>query len=457
MSAPVGSSRNLAGFVIVAAWVVTLAVNAPGHLSFDSVVQFLEGRTGVYGSMHPPVMSALIGLADRVVAGTALYLASVTAIFFGALLVASRRPSGSALGRILPLLLLTAVLISPPLLIYQGIVWKDVLFANLAVAAFAAAGVALDRQAASLRSAGAWIVAVGLAGLAATVRQNGLLVPIGIALVFAAAPSAASGLLRRAGVAAFAFAAALGTMVALQAAVRATAVEPPGEITRLGLRALQAYDIQGMAARGAAISSAAPLGAGAADEIAGYAVRNYRASRLDPPNVEPPPEALHRLTPDEVQRIWWAMLVAEPAAYLAHRAAVLRWHLWPPDIMQCLPIHVGVGGPAEAMALLRLSPGTRPGDEKLYRLALPLFDTPLFRHAAWILASLAIVAVIGLRRVSEPADLAVLALQATALAFAASYAVIGIACDFRYIFFLPAAVCLGLAHLARGRYWMKPS
>ena len=53
MTTPVDPSRNLAAWVIVAAWVTTLAINAPGHLSFDSVVQFLEGRTGIYGNMHP--------------------------------------------------------------------------------------------------------------------------------------------------------------------------------------------------------------------------------------------------------------------------------------------------------------------------------------------------------------------------------------------------------------------
>lgn len=450
MTIPAGPTRNLAAPVIVAAWVTTIAVNAPGHLSFDSVVQVLEGRTGVYASMHPPAMSALIGLTDRVVPGTGLYLVVATALFFGALLLASRQPVGSAAGRTLPLLLLAAALFSPVLLIYQGIVWKDVLFANLAVAAFAVTGVALDRKASSGRSAGAWGLALLLAGLAATVRQNGLLVPVGVAMVLALAQPASVGHLWRAGAAALALAAALGTMAVLQAAVRATAIVPPANTIQIGLRVLQAYDIQGMAAHGAAVPPVGQVDPRSAAEIAGHAARNYRAARLDPPGVEPPPAVLMHMPPAEIHRIWQTMLWGNPGAYLAHRAAVLRWHLLPPDIMQCLPVHVGVSGPSEAMATLHLTSGTRPSDERLWRLARPFFDTPLFRHAAWLLASLAIAAALTLRRLSEPADLAMLLLQVTALAFMASFAIVGIACDFRYIFFLPAAVCLGLAHLARG-------
>lgn len=444
-------SCNLAALVIVTAWVTTLAINAPGHLSFDSVVQFLEGRTGVYGSMHPPVMSALIGLTDRVVPGTGLYLGVATAPFFGALLLASRQPAVPIAWRLLPLILLAAALFSPVLVIYQGIVWKDVLFANLAVAAFAVAGVALDREASSGRSAGAWALAIGLAGFAATVRQNGMLVPLGIAIIFAVSRPAPAGLLRRAGAAALTLAAALGAMVVLQVAVRSTAVVPPADTTRIGLRVLQAYDIQGMAARGAAVPALGTLDAASAATIAGHAARNYQAARLDPPGAESPPTALVSLAPPEIHRIWWTMLQADPAAYLAHRAAVLRWHLWPTDIMNCLPVYVGVGGPPEALVALRLSQGTRPGDEQLWRLAHPFFDTLLFRHGAWLLASLAIAAILAWRRLSEPADLSVLLLQVTALAFAASYAVIGIACDFRYLLFVPISVCFGLAHLARGR------
>ena len=36
--------------IIVAGAAVTLALDWPGHLSYDSVIQLLEGRTGVYGT-----------------------------------------------------------------------------------------------------------------------------------------------------------------------------------------------------------------------------------------------------------------------------------------------------------------------------------------------------------------------------------------------------------------------
>src|SRR6202000_2161818 len=34
-----------------------LALNAPGQLSYDSVTQLADGRTGHYNSWHPPLMA----------------------------------------------------------------------------------------------------------------------------------------------------------------------------------------------------------------------------------------------------------------------------------------------------------------------------------------------------------------------------------------------------------------
>ncbi|MGZ5987756.1 MAG: hypothetical protein ACXWLZ_01770, partial [Rhizomicrobium sp.] len=58
------------GLVLIAGFSVTLAVDLPGHLSYDSILQLLQGRTGVYNTWHPPVMAWLLGIADTLVPGT---------------------------------------------------------------------------------------------------------------------------------------------------------------------------------------------------------------------------------------------------------------------------------------------------------------------------------------------------------------------------------------------------
>src|SRR5580658_900005 len=116
--------------IIVAGAAATLALDWPGHLSYDSVIQLLEGRTGVYGTWHPPVMSWLLGVLDAIVPGAGLFVLFDAALVFGAFLSLMRL--GSKVSWAAPAVAIFCML-SPQFLIYQGIVWEDVLFADAAV------------------------------------------------------------------------------------------------------------------------------------------------------------------------------------------------------------------------------------------------------------------------------------------------------------------------------------
>src|SRR5690349_9235184 len=116
-----------AGGLILAGYGLSMAASLPGHLSYDSVIQLLEGRSGAYSGWHPPVMSWLLGLSDAVVPGAGLFVTGSAALLFGSLLSLlwiPRKVSWMA-----PVVALFLIL-TPQLLLYQGIVWKDVLFAN---------------------------------------------------------------------------------------------------------------------------------------------------------------------------------------------------------------------------------------------------------------------------------------------------------------------------------------
>src|SRR5579864_4734190 len=78
--------RLAAIIVIVAAWAACLALNWPGHFTWDSVMQLAEGRRGLYSGQHPPVMSWLLGLADAIRPGAAPFVALQSALVFGSLL-----------------------------------------------------------------------------------------------------------------------------------------------------------------------------------------------------------------------------------------------------------------------------------------------------------------------------------------------------------------------------------
>src|SRR5215469_9391854 len=120
--------------IIGAGFAAALAASWPGQMSYDSILQLLQGRTGVYNTWHPPVMAWLLGLGDAIVPGTGLFLLFDALLAFGALFsLLFLRPSRA--GWVAPVIALIAVL-SPQLLIYQGIIWKDVLFADTCVPGF---------------------------------------------------------------------------------------------------------------------------------------------------------------------------------------------------------------------------------------------------------------------------------------------------------------------------------
>ena len=113
--------------ILIAGWAAAIAVSWPGHLSYDSIIQLHDGRTGFYHSWHPPVMAWLLGLADAMLPGAGLFVVFDATMFFGALLLLSRcKASGSWFAAIAA----AGFALLPQCLLYQGIVWKDVLFAD---------------------------------------------------------------------------------------------------------------------------------------------------------------------------------------------------------------------------------------------------------------------------------------------------------------------------------------
>ena len=175
-SAPTGP---IAAAIVVAGAAISLALNLPGHLSYDSVVQLAEGRAGIYAGWHPPVMSWLLGVADAAAPGAALLVIFDTVLIAGALLAFVLLGRGTSW---LTVLLAGACATLPQLLIYPGIVWKDVLFAGSATAGFACLAQAAAGWARPARRYGLLMASLLLLTLGALARQNG-----GVVLPFAAA------------------------------------------------------------------------------------------------------------------------------------------------------------------------------------------------------------------------------------------------------------------------------
>ena len=426
--------------VLAGGLLLMLAANLPGQMSLDSVVALQEARTGVRQTWAPVAFSWVLSLFDGLVKGTGLYVTASAALLFLSLMTL---PKLRARTSWLAPLVAVAVVLTPQILLYQGIVWRDVLFANLTIAGFIFLAHAVGRP------ARLWLpLAAGLACLAlgALVRQNGAVMVL--AAVAGLACAAPGPLRRRMAWAGGALAAVVVIGIGIGVAAQPRAAMPKLR-EDAAVRILQHYDVVGAAARDKTVTLDIIGGndPAARATILADAPRLYTPSRIDPLDTEAPfRQALWR-TPDPVMAAQWREVISRhPGAYLAHRIDVFRWTALTPDLQMCLPMWVGVSGPADMVESLQLTDGVERQDQALANYAQRFFGTPVYSHLTWAVAALAVAGLLLLRR--DPADRMMIALQLGALGFAGSFLLISVACDYRYLYLLDLAAMTGLLYLA---------
>jgi len=441
---PSFTASQALGAVLLTGYVLMLALNLPGHLSYDSLAQLHEGRMQVRETWGPALYAWILGAFDSISPGTGVYVAASGFLVTGSLLSfrgLRRQVSWAAV------ILGALMVLTPTLLIYQGVVWKDVLFANLALAGFACLAQAARVWDAPRRPWWALAGALLAFAAAAQVRQNGLVAPVfgACALAWIAyargwRSSAAWG---------------LGGLLATLAVSMAMgflsqpAQAGPDQAGSRGVRIVAHYDIIGAVA----VKPTVPLDIiRAHDPLAEQQIR-YRATALyTPERVDYLGQddqiglALWGLPNEVVFAQWGAILTQHPDAYLKHRWDVFRWVFATPKIDACLPVYVGVSGPETLTTALGIAPLMEPSDQALYNYSTWYLDTPLFSHVFFALVALASAGVLLWRR--EAADVIIAAMLLSALAFAASFALISIACDYRYLYYLDLAAMAGVLYLA---------
>jgi hypothetical protein len=445
--------------MILAGYATCLVVNYPGHFTFDSVWQLAQGRTGRYNDWHPPVMAWLLGLADRASPGAWPFIALNGALFYGGLLafaLLERRP------RRISLPVLALWLISPLAVIYQGVALKDVLFADTALAGFAALAWAGRLWA---RPGARWTLLAGalaLFTLAALTRQNGAVAPLCGALALGAMtlarPSPVQGLARRAAGAALAAILALGLMGAgfglATAALEAHGDHHPENASHMKI--LQVFDLAGAASRDPGLDltllrrDQPPL----ARFIQGPAAARYRAAGVDNLVLLPQGRGLMPAPGDAVGRQWRALILARPWLYLETRAAVWWATLATPPADLCPMVFTGVEGDPGALKRAGLKPRQTDRDDADDDYAEAFHGTPLFSHLAYgVLLGLVAAAEAWAcwREGPDPGRIASLAMMAAAALFTLSFFVVSVDCDYRYVYFLDVAAMAAALRLASAR------
>jgi hypothetical protein len=444
-------------------FVFSMAASLPGHLSYDSVIQLLEGRTAIYSGWHPPVMSWLLGLGDRLLPGAALFVVAVALLFFGSLL---------SLLWLIPRISWAAPVVgalciaTPQVLLYQGIVWKDVLFADCAVAGFVALAHVPPNWNLPLRRR--LLIAVAVLGLsvAALTRQNGLLLlPFGAFALGRIARRSGAGP-RATWFAAGGFSVCVVGLTLAASALFALRTAPERGVSK-EIRILEFYDLNGglslapdLRLPELARSGPALLALMRSDGRKLYSpVRSdtlVRSQRLQGALADAPDDILHRP--------WLDFVIQKPVLYLRERANVFRWVFLTPDISLCVPYVVGLRGPSQTMSELGLQTRVSTRDKLMDSYGEALMRTPLFSHLTFLLLALCELGFLLLRR--RRADMAFTSMLLGAIAFCASFFFISIACDYRYFYVLDLAALStlfyisldprGLTHSRRPRcrhYW----
>jgi hypothetical protein len=439
-------ARALTVAVLGAAWLFVAALNWPGHLSYDSVLQLLDARTGFYHTWHPPFMAWLLSLSDGLTHGTGPYMMGQGLLLFGslgAIVVASPK-----VGRFSPLLPVI-LLFSPLVMLWQAIVWKDVLFADLTVAGFAALYVGQSR-----RLGRGWSLAVtgkGLVLLAAAslVRQNGATVllmgvaAIGYGAWLAGAMNGRSRRLRAAivGLAALAF--GLLVALAMNLAVLTRAIDRSGPEAQIHM--LQTFDVVGAVAHDPSLkldhldpATAALIRATAKSEYTPARNDGLLGNDFNRATVE---------VADDIQNQWFDIILHHPRPWVEHRLAVIGWHLTSP-LKVCPRDVTGIDGPLPQLKALGMHNEQTPRDIALEHYASLFHHTPVYSH--WFYAVLALVLTVVMFRSREGGDAVLGFMLIGALGFVASFVLIGVACDYRYLYALDLCTVVATFRWALG-------
>lgn len=433
--------------VIAAGFGFSLAVNLPGHLSYDSILQLKEGRTGVYNGWHPPVMSWLLGVFDAVVPGTALFVIFDTLVLYGAMLSLIFVQRRVSLIAALVALLAAAL---PQFLIYPGIVWKDVLFAHAAVAGFVFLALAAAHWAKPRwRTASIATSAVFLT-LAALARQNGILILLAGSAGLGWIAASQAGVHRRRHALIYGGGMLLLAMFVMFAANIGFSFRKTGNTATVAqIDLLEVYDITGMkkADPSLVLHQFDQHEPDLSDAIESTGVKLYTPVRND--GLAAAPEIhkwLGQASPSAVFRQWRDLVVFHTWLYLNVRSAVFWQVFATPDIARCVPYVVGVGGPADDMRKLGIATREDDRDDALDDYASGLQGTLVYSHVLFFVVG-ALCCFVLLRR-RRSADLAFVAMLSGTAVFAASFFVISIACDYRYLYGIDLAAVVTLFYLA---------
>ncbi|MGP0092604.1 MAG: hypothetical protein ACLPKB_22085 [Xanthobacteraceae bacterium] len=402
----------LIALLLVAGFGLTLFVFYPGIMTYDARYVYSAIAEGRVGDWQSPAMTAVWALIDPVAPGSASMFLLIAALYWlaFAVLAFSTAPYSGRLAAALPLLAL-----APPAFEFVGIIWRDVLFADVwllsAALAYAAAPQA-TRVRAPLQALALALLVLGL-----LLRPNALLaVPIVGAYILS--PSRLRWK--------FLALAYVPAVVGFFALVQVTYYGVFNAMRQNPLHSILVFDLGGITHF--ARQNQFPV-AFTPEQTVLVTDHCYNPELWDVYwTREPCRFVMARLEGAKIfgspvlVDAWRRALVLHPAAYLQHRLAFMATFLaganrtlWTQDL----------DDPTRPVF------ADRPAFEALKTVDAWLKPTPLLRSGSWLLLCVAVCIVAWRRRDTKSGAFA-LAACGSAIVYVMTFLAVGVAADARY-------------------------
>jgi hypothetical protein len=421
---PEATARPAPGVPIaltVAGFALTLYVFYPGIMNYDARYVYLDGLRGFYGDWQSPVMTWLWKAIGPIAPGSASMFLLIAALYWlgiGTLAVAlGRRSLAAAVALVL-------IALTPPLFALVGVIWRDVLMATCWLLAAAAVFASAHRE----RSIAVRVIALVLVALGVLIRPNALAAaPLLIAYIFWPREFR----FRRAAVL------FIPAMIALYGLMQLVYYGALGATRQHPLHSIAVFDLGGMTYFSGENQFPVPFSAGEIEALRG---RCYDASYWNIYWNGDCKFVMARLehergifgTP-ELSRAWTDAVRKHPIAYLQHRLAFFRTFLLDAHLAMWT---IDIEHPPKTVF------EDRPAFLTLKAMHDVLQRTPLFRIGTWLLASLLLCA-LAWRRRSTADGAFVIGVCGSAALYVLSYLPLGVAAEFRYIYWAVLASCAG--------------
>lgn len=439
------SSRISWGELALSTLIPCLAIAlifSPGYLSPDSGAQMEEARTFKYTWVHPPVMSLIWSLFLPIVSGPLGMLIFHNLLFWFSLSLTLQmgiRKLGVRLA------ITTAVLAFPPINSYLPMIWKDV---SMSVAFMA--GITLLGLSSQYKSRVMWLLANVIAFYGVSVRHNAFLAVLPVILWssmigFRLFRSKKIRMRTQIAVGLFAFIGIQKLSWILNGMLISVAIPPT-------IRTLLMYDLVGISVRSGV--SQIPDAIRSEERVENLSTqvqipenmpqsipksiedlaKIYSTDRVDPifdggsgrfPHYLHSEEVTSRSIP-EIKKVWFKAIIEYPLIYLKHRWEVTSSFLGLSRSEVCIPYGQfwDPGGRAATTISRKIEQG-------MLQVWFHLKDTLFYRGWLYLVIGIGFL-VLSIRA----GDAMSLVFSSSAVLYTLSYFIIGIGCDFRYLWWL---------------------